>query len=77
MLIIVQIVFHIFGGYEKDRYFLKIPKWQHKFVRDYKRGKLVFYFLNNDAKTCLYVLKISENTDTEHVFQSKAFFSSQ
>ena len=24
------------GGSEKDCYFLKIPKWQHKLVRDYK-----------------------------------------
>ena len=29
-----------FSGYEKDRYFLKIPKWQHKPVRENKRGKL-------------------------------------
>ena len=63
-----------FGSSEKDRYFLKIPKWQHKHVWDYKRGKLVSYFLNNAAKTCLYGLKISENIDIEHVFQSKAFF---
>ena len=63
-----------FGGSEKDCYFLKIPKWQHKHVRDYKRGKLVSYFLNNAAKTCLYGLKFSENIDIEHVFQSKAFF---
>ena len=61
---------------KKDRYFLKILKWQHKLVRDYKRGKLVSYFLNNVAKTCLYGLKISENIDIEHVFQSKAFFVS-
>ena len=63
-----------FGGSKKDRVFLKIPKWQHKLVRDYKRGKLVSYFLNNAAKTCLYRLKISENIEIEHVFQSKAFF---
>ena len=52
-----------FGGFEKDRYFLKIPKWQHNLVRNYKRGKLVSYFLNNGAKTCLYGLKISENIE--------------
>ena len=63
-----------FGGSQKDRYFLKILKWQHKLVRDYKRGKLVSYFLNNAAKTCLYGLKISENIEIEHIFQSKAFF---
>ena len=33
-----------FRGSEKDRYFLKIPKWEHKFVQDYKRGKLVSFF---------------------------------
>ena len=65
-----------FGSSEKDRYFLKIPKWQHKVVWNYKRGKVVSYFLNNDAKTWLYVLKISENIEIEHVFQSKAFFLS-
>ena len=46
---------------KKDRCFLKIPKWQHKLARDYKRRKLVSYFLNNGAKACLYGLKISEN----------------
>ena len=44
-----------FGGSEKDRQFLKIPKWQHKFARYYMRGKLLSYFLDNAAKTCLYV----------------------
>ena len=63
-----------FGVPEKDRYFLKIPKWQHKHVRDYKRGKLVSYFLYDAAKICLYGLEISENIDIEHVFQSKPFF---
>ena len=54
--------------------FFKIPKWQHKLVQNYKQGKLVSYFLNNAAKTCLYGLKISENIEIEHVFQSKTFF---
>ena len=63
-----------FGGSEKDRYFLKISKWQHKLVGDYKRGEMVYYFLNNTTKICLYGLKISENVNIEHVFQSKAFF---
>ena len=63
-----------FGGSEKDRYFLKIPKWQHKLFWDCKRGKLVSYFLNNAVKKCLYGLKISENIEIEHIFQSKAFF---
>ena len=64
-----------FGGSEKDCYFLKIPKWQHKLVWVYKRGKLISYFLDNAAKTCLYWLKVSENIKIEHVFQSKAFFN--
>ena len=63
-----------FGSSGKDRYFWKIPRWQHKLVRDYKQRKLVSYFLNVAAKTCLYGLKISGNIDIEHVFQSKAFF---
>ena len=63
-----------FGGSEKDRYFLKIPKWQHKLVRNYKRGKLVSNFLNNGLKTWLYGPKTSENIKIEHVFQFKAFF---
>ena len=46
-----------FGSSEKDWYFLKIPKWQHKLVQNYKWGKLVSYFLNNAAKTYLYGLK--------------------
>ena len=46
-----------FVGPEKDRYSLKIPKWQHKLIRECKRRKLAFYFLNNVAKTCLYGLK--------------------
>ena len=65
-----------FGGSEKDRYFLKILKYQHKLFRDYKLGKLVSYFLNNAVKTCLYKLKTSKNIEIEHVFQSKAFFIS-
>ena len=63
-----------FSGSENDRYFLKIPKWQQKLDRDYKRGKFVFYFLNNAAKTCLYGLKISESIEIEHVFEPKTFF---
>ena len=59
----------LFGGSEKDCYFLKIIV-----VRDYKRRKLVSYFLNNAAKTWLYELKISENVEIKHVFQSQAFF---
>ena len=60
-----------FVSSEKDCFFLKIPKWQHKLVRDYKRGTLVTYFLNNAAKTCLYGLNLSENIEIEHFFQSK------
>ena len=63
-----------FGGSGKDQYFLKIPKWQYKHFLDYKWRKLVSYFLNNVAKTCLYGINISENIDIEHVFQCKVFF---
>ena len=63
-----------FIGSEKNRYFLKISKWQHKLVRDCKRGKLVSYFVNNAAKTCLYGLKILDNIEIKHVFQSRVFF---
>ena len=42
-----------FGSSGKDRYFLKILKQQHNFFLDCKREKLVSYFLNNAAKTCL------------------------
>ena len=63
-----------FRSSEKDCYFLKILKWQHKLVWDCKGGKLVSYFLDNPTKTCLYGLTISENIEIEHVFQSKAFF---
>ena len=63
-----------FSSSEKDHYFSKILKWQHKLVWDYKQGKLVSYFLNNAAKICLYGLKISEKIEIEHVFQSKTFF---
>ena len=56
---------------------LKIRKWQHKLVRDYKRRKLVCYILNNNAtKPGLYGLKISESIEIEHFFQSKTFFIS-
>ena len=37
------------------------------------RGMLVSYFLNNAAKTCSYGLKISENIEIGHFFQSRAF----
>ena len=65
---------------------MKIPKWRHELVRCYKQGKLVCYFLNNAAKTCIYglkisenieighLLKISENIEIGHFFQSRAFF---
>ena len=53
--------------------FLEIPKWQHKLAQYYKRGKFS-HFLNNAAKTCIYGLKISENIEIGHVFQSGALF---
>ena len=43
-----------FGSSEKDRKFLKILKWRQELARFYKWGKLVSYFLNNAANTCLY-----------------------
>ena len=52
---------------------MKIPKWQHELARYYKRGKLVSYFLNNAAKTCLYGLKVSENIEIGHFFQPRTF----
>ena len=58
---------------KKYRYFFKIPKWQHKLDRDNRRGKSVPYFLNINAKSCLYGLKISENIDIERVFEYRAF----
>ena len=64
-----------FGSSEKDRYYLKIPKWQHRLIREYKQGMLLAsYFLDNATKTCLYGLKISENIEIKHVFQSKSYF---
>ena len=51
------------GDSGKYRYFLKIAKWQHKCVWDYKRGKLVSCILNNAAETCLHGLKMSENIE--------------
>ena len=63
-----------FGGSKKDRQFFKIPKWQHELARYHKRRKLVSYFLNNAAKTWFYELKISENIETRHFFQSRTFF---
>ena len=62
-----------FGNSEKDRYFLKIPKWQDKLIWIYKPGELVSYFLNNPANTRLFVLKISENIEIKDLFQPKSF----
>ena len=62
------------GGSEKDSAVLKISKWQHKLVREYKQGKLVSYFVDNAAKTCPYGLKTSENIEIKYVFQSKYVF---
>ena len=33
---------------------------------------MVSYFVNNAAKTCLYGLTISEDIESEHIFQSKS-----
>ena len=53
---------------------MKIPKWQHELAWYYKPGKLVSYFLDKAAKTCLYGLKISENIEIGHFFQPRTFF---
>ena len=63
-----------FGGSEKDRYFLKIPKWQLKLIGKYKRGKLASYFLDNAVKICYHGLKLLENIEIKRVFKSKSFF---
>ena len=65
-----------FGSSERNCYFLKIPKWQHKPVREYKQRKLVSYFLNNAAKTFSYGLKNSENFQIKLFFSLKYFFIS-
>ena len=62
------------GSFHKSISSMRIYFWQHELARYYKRGKLVSYFLNNDAKTCLYGLKISENIEIRHFFQSITFF---
>ena len=33
-----------FGSFEEDRYFLKILKWEHKFIPKYNQGKLLSCF---------------------------------
>ena len=48
----------------------------HKLVRNYKRGKLFTYFLNNAAKTRLYGLEISESLKLSMFFSLKHFFIS-
>ena len=63
-----------FGGSEKDRYYLKIPKWQHKFIREYKRGKLASCFLDNTAKTCSYELKFHRTLKSSMSFSLNLFF---
>ena len=64
-----------FGGSEKDCYFLKIPKWQHKLIREYKRGKLASYFLDNGEKTCSCGPKTSGNIKINNIFLSKSFLT--
>ena len=63
-----------FGGSEKDQYLLKIMKWQHKLVRDYKWRILVSYFLNNAAKQEKFqrTLKLSMSFSLKHFFISVA-----
>ena len=53
---------------------MKIPKWEHKLVWNYKRGKLVSFFLNNASKTLLYkfqrTLKLSMFFSLTHFYIS-------
>ena len=80
--ILIETILRKFQGFcecrlswsEKDCYFLKILKWQHNLIQEYKRGNLDVFFLDNDAKTCWYGLKISENIEIKHFFQWKSFF---
>ena len=65
--------FHRFGGSENDRYFLKIPKRQHKLVRDYEQEKLLSFFLNIAAKTYLYGLKFQRTLKLIMFFSLKLF----
>ena len=55
-----------FGSSEKDLHFLKISKGQHK---------LISYFLNNAARIYSYGLKVSENIEIKHIFQSTVYIS--
>ena len=63
-----------FGGSEKDRYFFKIPKWQHKLIQKYKRGKLASYFLDNAVKTCSYELNFRRTLKSNMSFSPNLFF---
>ena len=69
------------GVSQKDHYFLKIPKWQHKLVQDYKRGKLVSCFRNNADKNVYIdqkfqrVSKLSMSFGLKHFSISVAFSS--
>ena len=63
-----------FLGSNKNRCFLKTSKWQHKLVQEFKRQKLVSYFLNHAAKTCSYGLKIYRTLKSSMYFILKNFF---
>ena len=49
-------------------------RFQNGSINLLRWGKLVSFFANNAAKTCLYGLKILENIEIGHVFQPRAFF---
>ena len=60
--------------WKRSLFFLN-PKMTAKTCSGLRARKVDWsYFVNNAAKTCLYGLKISENTEIEHAFQSKSFF---
>ena len=60
----------------KNCYFLKISKWQHKLVREYKPCKLLSYFLKNAVRICSNGQNTSKNFQIKHISQFKAFFIS-
>ena len=43
-------------------------------VREFKRGKLIFYLSNNVAKKCPCELKISRDIKIKYLFRLKVYF---
>ena len=61
-----------FDGSEKDRYYLKIPNLQHQFTREFKRGKLASFFLDNAPKMFIWA-KDFRNIEIKHIFSLTHF----